>query len=69
MATSRIDAYHQQLIDSQKNRPAARIFPIGRHAAPEPVEEDAAKETEVSAKVVRAPKRKGPATTEGAETA
>jgi hypothetical protein len=66
MATSRIDAYHQQLIDSQK--PAARIFAVGRQpAAPEP--EEIEEEAEVSAKVVRSPKRKAPTTTEGAETA
>jgi hypothetical protein len=67
MAVSRIDAYHQALIDEQKNRPAARLFVPGSKAEPaEKVEEEAA-EDEVVAKVVRSPRRKAPATSE-AET-
>lgn len=64
---SRIDEYHQQLIEQQKGKPFARVFPVGR-AVPEPADEPAREEeSEVQAKVVRSRRRKGPATTE-AET-
>lgn len=65
MAVSRIDAYHQALIDEQKNRPAARFFVPGSKAEAVEVEETPA--DEVVAKVVRGSRRKAPVTSE-AET-